>query len=63
MNQWTNVNASIIFDGFHDMIPNEEELGRICSVKDKDRSHWKDSKLPCGTEGSLKYNIGMSMKY
>lgn len=58
MSQWTHVNASIRFDAVlgHGM-PTEKELGKICRFTDADTSHWSDSDLPCGSEGSIEYKI------
>lgn len=56
MSQWTHVNASIRFDGLLGMgLPTEKELGRICRWEDEDTSHWDNSELPCGSEGSIEY--------
>lgn len=58
MSQWTHVNASIRFDGIMRMgLPTEQELGRMCRWEDEDTSHWDDSILPCGSEGSIQYQI------
>ena len=58
MSQWTHVNASIRFDSILGQgIITEKELGKMCKWEDKDTSHWEDSKLPCGSEGSIEYEI------
>lgn len=58
MSQWTHVNASIRFDGIMGMgQPTEKDLGKICKWGDEDTSHWDTSKLPCGSEGSIEYEI------
>ena len=58
MSQWTHVNASIRFDGIMGMgQPTEKDLGQMCKWEDEDTSHWETSKLPCGSEGSIEYEI------
>lgn len=58
MSQWTHVNASIRFDGLLGMgLPSEKELGKMCKWEDEDDSHWDNSNLPCGSEGSIEYTI------
>ncbi len=58
MSQWTHVNASIRYDSILEHgAPTKEELGRICNWEDEDTSHWQDPDLPCGSEGSLHYEI------
>lgn len=58
MSQWTHVNASIRFDSVFNLgLPTEDELGRICDFYDEDTSHWDNSILPCGSEGSIRYEI------
>lgn len=58
MSQWTHVNASIRFDGIMGMgQPSKKDLGQICKWGDDDTSHWETSKLPCGSEGSIEYEI------
>lgn len=58
MSQWTHVNASIRFDEINrEDLPTEKELGKICRWEDEDFSHWGNSTLPCGSEGSLEYAI------
>lgn len=58
MSQWTHVNASIRFDGILGTgQPTKKDLGQMCKWEDKDTSHWETSKLPCGSEGSIEYEI------
>ena len=53
MSQWTHVNASIRFDGLLGMgLPTENDLDAICTYED-----WKDTDMPCGSEGGLQYSI------
>jgi len=64
MSQWTHVNASIRFDGILNTgLPTEKELGKICRWEDEDTSHWDHPDLPCGSEGSIKYQIIKSTDY
>ena len=60
MSQWTHVNASIRFDGIPSITGEPitpEELGKMCLWGDEDTSHWDNSFIPCGSEGSLSYQI------
>jgi len=58
MSQWTHVNASIRFDGIMGMgQPTKQDLGQMCKWEDDDTSHWENSKIPCGSEGSIEYKI------
>lgn len=58
MSTWTHINASIRFDGVLGMpLPNERELGDICRWEDENTDHWDTTLLPCGSEGSLQYEI------
>lgn len=58
MSQWTHVNASIRFDGFLGTgLPTKQELGQICCWEDENTSHWDNPDLPCGSEGSIEYEI------
>ncbi|WP_291726145.1 hypothetical protein [Bernardetia sp.] len=58
MSKWTHVNASIRFDSIlhkHPPLPTEKELGLICTINNG--SEWENSFIPCGSEGSLRYNV------
>lgn len=60
MSQWTHVNASIRVDGIPSIqgeLITPEELGQMCLWKDENTSHWDNSIIPCGSEGSLNYQI------
>jgi len=58
MSQWTHVNAAIRFDTFLGRgVPTKELLGQMCRWEDEDTSHWENSILPCGSEGSIEYKI------
>jgi len=52
MSKWTHVNASIRYDVFLEDEITEKDLGIICSYED-----WKDTDIPCGSEGSIGYSI------
>lgn len=58
MSQWTHVNASIRYDSLFGIgAPTEELLGQICRWGDDNDSHWTNPDLPCGSEGSIHYEI------
>ena len=62
MSQWTHVNASIRYDGIPNLMGDpitESELGKPVTFFDD----FDDCILPCGTEGSLEYEIIRTHKY
>ena len=55
MSQWTHVNATIRFDGIPGMTP-DPDLGRTVEFDDP-QEMWNKCNVPCGSEGSLRYEI------
>lgn len=62
MSTWTHVNGIIRVDGVPQLMTNctKENLEKILGPTvnyDSDEKVWDDCKLPCGSEGSLQYEI------
>lgn len=56
MSQWTHVSGTIRFDGFRSVGQQPPDLGSTVGFDDPE-GDWDACDVPCGSEGSLQYQI------